>query len=132
MFSQLLKRMDAEACNVTEGEIKRRQLARGFCVNDLVIFFRFCSQRVLGAASLFEKSRSSRLVHWFPLAYGCRSALTLEPGQDTFDHLFSLWLPSAARIALLVIRRYVSETLQTCSMPKPKMTFLEEKGKLKK
>jgi hypothetical protein len=35
---------------------------------------------------------------------------TLKPGQDTFDHLFSLWLPYAARIALVVIRRYVGES----------------------
>jgi hypothetical protein len=35
---------------------------------------------------------------------------TLKPGQDTFDHLFSLRLPSATKIALNMIRRYVSQS----------------------
>jgi hypothetical protein len=70
-------------------------------------------------ASLVEKSRkSSGLVHWFPPFLACAwdaaqpllQRYTLKPGQDSFDLFFSLWLPSATRIALSMIRRYVSES----------------------
>jgi hypothetical protein len=62
-------------------------------------------------ASLVEK-KAARVLGWFtgfPLSLRWDAVqplpqrYTLKPGQDTFDLFFSLWLPSATRIALNMI-----------------------------
>ena len=54
------------------------------------------------------RKKAARVLGWFPgfplsLRWDAVQPLpqryTLKPSQDTFDHLLSLWLPSATRIA---------------------------------
>src|SRR5262249_46507547 len=66
------------------------------------------------AGSLFSPFPRWDAVQPLPQRY------TLKPVQDTFDHLFSLWLPSATRIVLNMIQLYVSQStawLNSISLP---------------